>query len=861
MAHKKNNKNKMDEKLTRYLVLLAILAVVCVFLSAVTDTFLSLQTVQNVIRQISVQSIVAIGMTVLILTGGIDLSVGTNLMLCGVIGAVAVNATGSAAFGFLACIGTGTLIGAANGLMVGYSGISPFMVTLAMQYACKGIGWTISNATRIMVNDNEAFIWLGQENIRIGEQFALPVAFFAILLAYLLSSVMLNRTIFGKKVYAVGGSRAASEASGINVKLTLLLCYAFAGLCVGIAAIISVGRTVSSQPLAGNGMEFDAITAAVIGGIALNGGMGSLAGTLIGSVMVGVISFGLGQMDISPYVQYVVKGAIILAAVAADADGYIMQSVRNRISVKNQMGNTAAVNIEEKSASDFSRSEPHSELKMEGICKAFSGVQVLKNVSFTIKRGKVHALAGENGAGKSTLIKILSGTYSKDLGTISVDGIPYGIKSVRDAQQIGISVIYQEMSQVGELTVAQNIYLGKEFISNNHITVDRKKINEFADQYLKKLGLEIDVNKKIKDLTVGQQQMVEIVKAYASESWIIVMDEPTSAITDSDKERLFELVDELKRQNVAIVYITHRMAEIFQIADEITVLRDGEHVKTTSLEGVSESDIVRWMVGRDLGNIFKRSKRAAKDVILEVRHLTRKGVFEDVNFKVHAGEVVGVSGLIGAGRTEVMRCVFGLDKYDSGEILFMGKRVSFKCPMDAIRQGVSYVPEDRRRESIIPRMSVLDNMSLASLPWLNRHGFVQNKKVTDTYMPYVGRFAIKMSSLAQHITFLSGGNQQKAILAKWLSRNPRLIILDEPTRGIDVAAKADIYQVIDDLAKENCAVIMVSSEMAEILGISDTIMVMHEGRQTGWLENTAEMTQEKIMSFAAGTFPKSASEN
>ena len=854
MSVKTNKKNdKIDEKSTRYLVLLVILALVCIFLSLVTTTFFSLQTVQNIIRQISVQSIVAIGMTVLILTGGIDLSVGTNLMLCGVIGATVVNATGSAALGFLACIGTGAMVGIVNGVMVGYSGISPFMVTLAMQYACKGIGWTISNATRIMVNDNETFIWLGQEEIKITESFAIPVALFVVALTYFVSTMLLNRTVFGKKVYAVGGSRIASLASGINVKFTLLLCYAFAGLCVGIAAIISVGRTVSSQPLAGNGMEFDAITAAVIGGIALNGGMGSLTGTLIGSIMVGVISFGLGQMDISPYVQYVVKGAIILAAVAVDADGYLMQSVRNRISVKNQMGNSVSMNLTEKSAGDFIRGEEHNELKMKGICKAFSGVQVLKNVDFTITRGRVHALAGENGAGKSTLIKILSGTYSKDIGTILIDDVPYAIKSVRDAQQIGISVIYQEMSQVQELTVAQNIYLGKEFISNNHITLDRKKINEYAQNYLKKLGLEIDVNKKIKDLTVGQQQMVEIVKAYASEAWIIVMDEPTSAITDSDKERLFELIAELKKQNVAIVYITHRMAEIFQIADEITVLRDGEHVKTTSLENVKEEDIVRWMVGRDLGNIFKRSKRQKGETVLEVKHLTRKGVFEDVNFQVHAGEVVGVSGLIGAGRTEVMRCVFGLDHYDSGEILFMGKPVLFKCPMDAIREGISYVPEDRRRESIIPRMSVLDNMALASLPWLNRHGFIKKARTRETYMPYVERFAIKMSSMAQHITFLSGGNQQKAILAKWLSRSPKLIILDEPTRGIDVAAKADIYQVIDTLARENCAVIMVSSEMAEILGISDTIMIMHEGRQTGWLENNQNITQEQIMSFATGT--------
>ena len=477
-------------------------------------------------------------------------------------------------------------------------------------------------------------------------------------------------------------------------------------------------------------------------------------------------------------------------------------------------------------------------IKISNLSKAYNRTPVLDGLNLELDDRQPWCLMSPSGSGKTTLLRLLLGLEQPDQGQISFleNGAVLN-------QPPRFSTVFQENRLCEAFSPVDNLALAAQR------TVSREELQRELALLLPKDCL----TRPVYTFSGGMKRRTAICRAMVAPSRIIVMDEPTSAITDSDKERLFELIAELKKQDVAIVYITHRMAEIFQIADEITVLRDGEHVKTTSLEGVKEDDIVRWMVGRDLGNIFKRSRRKVGEVVLEVKHLTRKGVFEDVNFKVHAGEVVGVSGLIGAGRTEVMRCVFGLDKYDSGQILFLGKPVSFKCPMDAIRQGIGYVPEDRRRESIIPRMSVLDNMALASLTWLNKKGFVQNAKITDTYMPYVDKFSIKMSSLAQHITFLSGGNQQKAILAKWLSRNPRLIILDEPTRGIDVAAKADIYQVIDNLANENCAVIMVSSEMAEILGISDTIMIMHEGRQTGWLENTSEVTQEKIMSFATGT--------
>jgi len=475
----------------------------------------------------------------------------------------------------------------------------------------------------------------------------------------------------------------------------------------------------------------------------------------------------------------------------------------------------------------------------------------LDGVNLTIKRGSVMALMGENGAGKSTLIKILAGVYKKDQGEIKINGKPVEINSPLDAQKLGIAVIHQEFSLIPELTVFQNIFLGKEVYEKNRILLDKKSMRKRARELLSKFDMDINVDSPVKYLTVGQQQMIEIAKALASDAWIIVMDEPTSALSEADKNSLFKLIKELKKQGVAIVYISHRMPEIFEIADEVTVLRDGQYVTTEKVNRIDESMLIKWMVGRELKDIFHREKASLGKVVLEVRNLTKRGVFNNISFKVREGEVLGLSGLMGAGRSEIVRCIFGLDRFDEGEILIEGKALYIRKPLDAIKAGIGLVPEDRRKDGFVPLMSVRENLTLPSLPWINTKGWINKNIESEIAESYISALGIKTPSPEHAVSNLSGGNQQKCVLGKWLALNPRIIILDEPTRGIDVGAKAEIHRIIEGLAKKGVAIIMISSELPEILGVSDRIIVLHEGVITGEYD-AKNVTQEQIMHSATG---------
>lgn len=373
-----------------------------------------------------------------------------------------------------------------------------------------------------------------------------------------------------------------------------------------------------------------------------------------------------------------------------------------------------------------------------------------------------------------------------------------------------------------------------------------------ARELIDRFNLNLSETKKVGDCTVGQQQMIEIAKAIGSNSWVLVMDEPTSAITEAEKEKLFEIIQELKAQGMAIIYISHRMSEIFEIADEITVLRDGKYVMSAPVSEVTEESIIKSMVGRELSDVFSREKFRPKDVVLEVKDLYRKGVFEPISFTVSQGEVLGFSGLMGAGRTEIARCIFGLDKPDGGEIYINGKKLDIRNPYDAIRAGIAYVSEDRRREGIVPLLSIRENMTLASLPWLNKASWIDSAKETGIADKYIETLSVKTPSMEQKIGKLSGGNQQKVCLGKWLCRNPKIIILDEPTRGIDVGAKAEIHKLIEELCRNGIAVIMISSEMPEVLGSSDRIIVLYEGKKTAEFSQVKDLTQDEIMAAASG---------
>jgi inositol transport system ATP-binding protein len=491
-------------------------------------------------------------------------------------------------------------------------------------------------------------------------------------------------------------------------------------------------------------------------------------------------------------------------------------------------------------------------LLMENISKSFPGVKALDDVSFELKKGEVHALMGENGAGKSTLMKILIGLYHQDSGNICVNGKEVKIHSPKDSLNCGISMIHQELNPVPAMSIAENIFLGREpRLFKVGGIVNKKQMNKNTVEFFKTLGLDFNPKRIMMDLSVAETQMVEIAKAISYNSDIIIMDEPTSAITDKEIEKLFNMIALLKSKGVSIIYISHKLEEIFKIADRITVLRDGTYVGTKSIDEVDKNILISMMVGREINNIFPKEAVHAGDVVLSVKGLTKKGMFENISFELKAGEILGIAGLMGAGRTELVETIFGIRKLDKGEIYINGEKTKIKSPRDAIRQGLAIVSEDRKRAGLNLKASVKENITLVRLKEFSRLGIIKKHKEIRSVDESIRKISIKTPSRNQIVTFLSGGNQQKVIIAKWLLVSPEIFILDEPTRGIDVGAKSEIHALITALAKEGKAVIMISSELPEVMGMSDRVIILHEGKITGELKRH-EFDQKKIMNFAMG---------
>ena len=490
-------------------------------------------------------------------------------------------------------------------------------------------------------------------------------------------------------------------------------------------------------------------------------------------------------------------------------------------------------------------------IEMRNISKAFSGNQVLNNVQFDIVKGEIHALMGENGAGKSTLMKILTGIYTRDNGEIRVQGKLVEFKNPNEAEDAGIAVIHQELNILPDLTVCENLFLGREKTYGKTAILKNSEMRKEATASLAELGLDIDVDTPARELSVGKQQIIEIAKALSTNAEVIIMDEPTAALTDREITTLFEMIRKLQNKGVAFVYISHRMEEIFAICDRITILRDGEYVATENVNETSFEKVVQLMVGRELGERFPQRNAVIGKEKIVVSGLTRKGYFEDVSFKVYAGEVVGLAGLMGAGRTEVVQTLFGYYQLSSGFIQIDGKQVTIRNPREAIRHGIGYVSEDRKSEGLITDFTVSENMSLPNLVRLSSNGFMQKDKEQSLVTDMIQRLRIRTSGGKQQVKSLSGGNQQKVVIAKWLGINPQVLILDEPTRGVDVGAKKEIYSIMNELAERGVAIILVSSELPEIMGLADRVLVLHEGRLKATIEKQ-DMTQERIMHYATG---------
>ncbi|PGF67778.1 D-xylose ABC transporter ATP-binding protein [Escherichia coli] len=490
-------------------------------------------------------------------------------------------------------------------------------------------------------------------------------------------------------------------------------------------------------------------------------------------------------------------------------------------------------------------------LQMKHITKRFPGVLALNDVQFTLRRGEVHALLGENGAGKSTLMKILSGVYQPDEGEIIFEDKPVSFSDPLSAQNVGITIIHQEFNLFPELTVEENIFIGREFCKKNRWRLDEKQQRQATIEILQKLNLAIKPDTLVADLTVAQQQMVEIAKAISVNVRILIMDEPTAALTETEIESLFRVTRLLKEQGTGIVYISHRLEELALIADRATVMRDGQYISTVDYECVKISDLIAMMVGRDLGNIYPRREALQQRIpVLKVNGLTRKGVLNDINFTLYRGEILGFAGLMGAGRTELARAIFGADSIDSGTLKLNGKETVIKDISDAIQQGISYLTEDRKKEGLALNLSVERNIMLGNYPeYSDRFGNVDSRRCQQTSEEQVKALRIKTPNLEQAALNLSGGNQQKIIIARWVCKDTDILIFDEPTRGIDVGAKLEIYELMNRLVAKGKSIIMISSELPEVLGMCDRILVMRSGRITGEL-SAKEATQEKIMQYA-----------
>jgi ribose transport system ATP-binding protein len=492
---------------------------------------------------------------------------------------------------------------------------------------------------------------------------------------------------------------------------------------------------------------------------------------------------------------------------------------------------------------------------MRNIFKAFPGVIALSGASLSVGRGEVHALVGQNGAGKSTMMKILAGAYRSDTGEITLDGQPVEFRTPQQAQASGITTIYQEINLVGYRSVAENIFMGRE--PKRFGFLNRPRMNREATTLLERIGVPVKANQPLMNLNVATQQMVAIARAVSFESRLVIMDEPTSSLDDREVATLFDVIRQLKRHDTSVIFISHRLDELYDVCDRVTIMRDGQTVAESPMRDITRLDLVAQMLGKELGEVrregqtaFTEGNEATGPILLDAKGLKRGRVVRDASLDVHAGEIVGLAGLLGSGRTEVARAVFGADPIDEGDLRFEGERVTFKSPADAIAAGIGFCSEDRKQEGIIPYLSVRENLTLAALPLLSRHGIVAKERQRELVDRFIARLGIRTSNADQPIRELSGGNQQKVLLARWLCLHPKLLILDEPTRGIDVGAKAEIQALIDELAQNGLGVLMISSEIEELTEGSDRVVVLRDGRTVAELRRE-DITQDAIMTAMA----------
>ncbi len=807
------------------LLLVALIGLAVAGFALAHPAFLSVANLLNIGQQSAIVAIVAFGMTAVIIARGIDISVGGIMASAGIVAAMTVEATGSGLLGILAACLAGAFFGAVNSVLIAVIGISPFIASLGTMALAKGAALSVSQASSILVT-NDTMLWAGQATV-----LGIPAGFLVAIVLCIGWSFLLSRTVLGRSIYAVGGNAAAARASLINVRWTQTATYVLCGVSAGLAAVIGIGRLGSAQPLAGTGLEFAAITAAVVGGASLAGGKGSVTGTMLGAIAIGTINAGLSFLQVSQQIIYMVSGLMILGAVLARGDLAWKRQIFAKVEAASAARSDAAITSERR-------------LDVSGVSKSFGGVKVLHNISFALKSGEVVALMGENGAGKSTLIKCLCGVHKTDGGVIAFIG---GEDGKSDARK-DVAVIHQHFSLVPDLTVAESLSLGREPVSG--FWLRRSVMRRRAEQVLGEVGLDCNVDVPVRSLTVGQRQMLEVAKALMASAWLVVMDEPTSALSNRERDQLYDIIATLRAKGCAVLYISHKMEEVKTLASRAIVLRDGHLVGDVALSETSERQLVHMMVGRDLENVFPWSPADLGADMIRLRAMAG-GLAKDVSLTVRRGEVVGLAGLMGSGRSDILRCIAGMDRHVSGEILLGGEPLVPGHQRMSAERGVALIPEDRHVEGIVGCLSIADNLGLLWMQRQARFGVVSRRGVREVAQSMIRQLDIRPPAPGKAVANLSGGNQQKVVIGKWLAVNPAIVLLDEPTSGVDVGAKSEIHKVIGDLKARGAAILLVSSELPELLGVSDRIVVIRNGVSVGELPRGA--SEESVMELAFGS--------
>lgn len=816
-------------------ILLLLLAASLAAFGWVDPRFVSLANLTAIAQQGAVIAIVAFAMTAVIIARGIDISVGSALAFAGVASGLCLAATGSAALAMGAALLAGACVGLLNGALIGLAGISPFIATLATMAFARGLALSLSKASSIQVSD-PFIIYLGS-----GLVGPLPVSVVIALACLAGWWFLLKRTVYGRWLYAVGGNASAANASLVPVSFVRISVYLASGAMAGLGAILTVGRLGSAQPLAGTGLEFTAITAAIIGGTKLSGGEGSIWGTAVGAILLGVINTGLSFLQVPQTIIYLVTGGLILVAVLLSQP----QSVAALFTAGNRLGRARhrASRLADKGAAASGH-----RLALDGIGKLFPGVRALDGVSFEVASGETVALVGENGAGKSTLVKCLSGLYRPDAGTIMLDGEPVEFSGPQDAR--GISVIHQHFSLAPDLSVLENLFVGHE-PRNRLGLIDRRRMDSEARRVFADLGLDIDPKAELRSLSVGHQQMVEIARAVLAEAWLFIMDEPTSALSNRERDTLYRLMGTLKGRGAGILYISHKMEEIFAQCDRAVVLRDGRYVGERVIAETDEQELISMMVGRDVDDVFPHVSADIGEIAVTVDALSDGRLLHAASLEVRCGEVVALAGLMGSGRSEVLRAVAGLSTPAAGQVSVFGNPLGPGDAKAANDAGVVYIPEDRHLEGFVGPMSIQDNLALAWMTKNSRFGVLRRRRTAALARDLIASLGVRPAQPGKRTGELSGGNQQKVVIGKWLATGPRVILLDEPTRGVDVGAKSELHALIARLKQEGAAILMVSSELPEVLGVADRIVVMRDGRSVGTLRRGASETD--VMALALGT--------